>query len=151
MTDPLIAFFRARLDEVAKAAHAAAAANPGSAATYWSAEQVDYTPETGSRLPRKAWAIVPERVRGIVLAICPADIQPKVVTHIALHDPASVLLDVQADRKLIAKFDEAVAWYEANPAAPAGEVTGLYTAIKIRAQRFDRHEDWQAAWQDRES
>ncbi|MFG2001624.1 DUF6221 family protein [Spirillospora sp. NPDC048911] len=68
--------------------------------------------------------------------------------HIARHDPARVLADVQADRRLIAEYERAVEFYNRpeNQRHSAGEVTGLYTAIKIRAERFADHPDYRDEW-----
>jgi hypothetical protein len=96
----LVEFLKARLDEDERTALAAAAANPGVAARHWSAEEVDdKDPTTG--LWRKAWGIVPSRVRGIVLART-IDITPTVSAHIARHDPSRVLRDVEAKRAELA-------------------------------------------------
>src|ERR671914_158660 len=95
----LVAFLRARLDEDEQAARAAAAGNPGSVATHWSAEQVDYCSSSG--MLGKAWAVVPERVKGTAIAISPAEVRPRFVTHIARHDPARVLAEVEAKRRMI--------------------------------------------------
>lgn len=53
-----------------------------------------------------------------------------------------VLRDVQADRDLITAYREAKAYYDANTHVPAGEVTGLGAALKIRAARFAKHKDY---------
>ncbi|WP_433357671.1 DUF6221 family protein (plasmid) [Microtetraspora malaysiensis] len=66
--------------------------------------------------------------------------------HIARHDPARVLREIKADRDLIAAYREARAYYGANPHAPAGELHGLLTALKIRAARFDRQPGYQEEW-----
>ena len=95
----LVEFLRARLDEDEEAARAAAAANPGAAATHWVAEQVDHRSSTGLR--GKGWAVVPERVKGVVIAISPSEIRPLCVTHIARHDPARVLAEAEAKRRLL--------------------------------------------------
>jgi len=99
-TTTLVEFLKARLDEDEQTARTAAAANPGAVATRWSAEQVDYQGATGPR--GKAWAVVPERVKGVTIAISPTDIQPRFTTHIARHDPARVLAETEAKRRIIA-------------------------------------------------
>ena len=56
------------------------------------------------------------------------------------------LRDVEADRKLIEAYEEARTWYERNKSAPAGELEGLYTALRIRAERFADHPDYNPQW-----
>lgn len=60
--------------------------------------------------------------------------------------PAKVLRGVKADRRIIAKYEQAKVWYSERPWAPAGELYGLCTAIAIRAERFDRHPDYRNEW-----
>lgn len=96
----ILAFIRAQLDTDEELAHSAAGANPGAAARHWSAEQVDRQSPTNG-IWRKCWAIVPKRVKGIVLAEVPTDILPRVVKHIEAHDPARVLRQVQAHRAIL--------------------------------------------------
>lgn len=62
--------------------------------------------------------------------------------HILRHDPARVLADVKADRDLIAAYREAEAYYATRRQAPAGELHGLATALRIRAARFAAHPDY---------
>jgi hypothetical protein len=50
-----------------------------------------------------------------------------------------VLRDVASGRKLIAAFEEARAFYDAHTSAPAGELHGLLTALKIYAERYADH------------
>lgn len=137
----LIDFLLARLDEDEQRAREAASANPGSAATQWSAEKVDYQDWRGWR---KVWAVRPARVEGIDLAICKSDILPKVATHIARHDPARVLRDVEANRQIVdecAKYlggeDNELMWH----AARLARRTLLYLA-----QRHADHDCYQEEW-----
>ncbi|MFI7630249.1 DUF6221 family protein [Microbispora rosea] len=53
-----------------------------------------------------------------------------------------VLADVKADRDLIAAYREAEAHYAANLHAHPGELSGLRTALQIRAARFAAHPDY---------
>jgi hypothetical protein len=96
----LVAWLRGQIDEDERVAREAARANPGSAAEDWSAERVDYQDST-SGIWGKVWGIVPRRVKGIVLAVCPADILPRMATHIVRHDPAQVLREVETKRRII--------------------------------------------------
>jgi hypothetical protein len=56
-----------------------------------------------------------------------------VAIHIADHDPARVLREVAAGRELLRIYEEARDYYRRNVQAPAGELTGLLTAIKLLA------------------
>jgi len=58
----------------------------------------------------------------------------RVDDHIARHDPARVLRQVAAHRKLLDVYQEADEWYNAHKIAAAGEITGLFTAIKLLAE-----------------
>lgn len=56
--------------------------------------------------------------------------------HIVRHDPASVLRRTAADRALLAEYEQARAFYDANRSVPAGEVSGLRTALEILARGY---------------
>lgn len=132
----LLEFLRARLDEDERVARASAAANPGSVATHWSAEQVDYLSSTGLR--GKAWAVVPERVEGATIAISPTEIRPLVVTHIARHDPARVLRDVEAKRKMI---EQHVGYFGSGD----DEFWPVQT-LRLLVLPYADHPDYREAW-----
>jgi hypothetical protein len=51
----------------------------------------------------------------------------------ATIDPARVLREVAAGRELLRIYEEARDYYRRNVQAPAGELTGLLTAIKLLA------------------
>ena len=95
----LVKFLEARFADDERDARAAAAANPGAAATHWVAEQVDHRSSTGLR--GTAWAVVPERVKGVAIAISPSGVRPLLVTHIARHDPARVLAEIEAKQRIL--------------------------------------------------
>lgn len=105
MTGDLLAWLNAQLDEDERLARQAASANPGSAAEHWSAEKADLRSPVDCAW-RPTWAIVPKRVKGITLAVCPADITPRVVSHIARHDPARVLREVAAKRAIVDRYEQ---------------------------------------------
>jgi uncharacterized protein DUF6221 len=62
--------------------------------------------------------------------------EPEVGAFIALHDPADAIRRYEAGLKLLDEFEEAKAFYDApgNRSTPAGEVTGLWTAVKLLAE-----------------
>jgi hypothetical protein len=70
----------------------------------------------------------------------------RVDDHIARHDPARVLREVEADRRLLAEWQEA----EADPAVDdqwnAGLAAGLRLAVQIRTTRYGGHPDYRPGW-----
>ena len=72
--------------------------------------------------------------------------------HIARHDPARVLRDVEADRVLLALHDELWRLYrafeEAGEPGPIslGRAQALSRVLRIRAARFSDHPDYRAEW-----
>lgn len=71
---------------------------------------------------------------------------PHVGDHIARWDPARVLAEVEAKRSLLAAYDEARAYYSANRSAPAGEVHGLWTAVKFSALPYADQPGYRDEW-----
>lgn len=69
---------------------------------------------------------------------------------IARHDPARVLREVEAKRRLLKEYREAQAYYTANRSAPAGEVQGLWTAVQLLAAPFADHADFRTDWDTEE-
>ena len=61
-----------------------------------------------------------------------------VARHIARHDPARVLRDVEADRKLIAAYEDVTEFSD--------PWIGLDLAVRIRAERFSGHPDYREEW-----
>lgn len=59
--------------------------------------------------------------------------------------PSQVLREVAAKRKLIHEYQEARQYYTHHPMAPAGEITGLHTAIKLAASANANHPDYPEA------
>jgi hypothetical protein len=68
--------------------------------------------------------------------------------HIVRHDPARVLRAVRSARRLIAELDKAIEFYARpeNRGIPAGEVTGLYQAVKLRAEEYDDRPGYLEEW-----
>jgi hypothetical protein len=65
--------------------------------------------------------------------------------HIVRHDPAHVLRAVEAGRKLLDVYREAQGFYT-NTNAPAGEMTGLWTALRLLASHWADHKDYDPDW-----
>ena len=59
---------------------------------------------------------------------------------------SAVLREVEAKRAVVRAYLDAKAYYDAHPEADAGEVTGLYTAVRLLAQVWDDHPDYRSEW-----
>jgi len=66
--------------------------------------------------------------------------------HIARWDPARVLAEVEAKRRIIREYEAAAAYYDQHPDAPAGEAHGLYTTLKALALPYADHPDYHKDW-----
>lgn len=129
MSDDLIAFLNARLDEDEVAAKAA---SPGP--WHLNAEGDTVLADDGIEVA-EAFALSGNQQRATAV-------------HIARHDPARVFREVEADRALLRIYAEAMEFYSrpGNVSHPAGEVTGLLTAILGRAAVYSDHPDCKDAW-----
>jgi hypothetical protein len=58
--------------------------------------------------------------------------------HIARHDPARVLREIEAKRRIIADFED--------ESTPLGETRGLSGAIMHLTAVYDTHPDYQGKW-----
>lgn len=72
-------------------------------------------------------------------------------THIALNDPAYVLVDVAAKRRIVDEFGDAGEWLPPNPDDDEpeyayGHARALYDVIKLLAALHDGHPDFDPAW-----
>lgn len=125
MTDAALAWLRAQLDDDERVARAAI--EDGGLDWWCPTETVVET-----KIPAD----------GDILATA------SVAWHIATWDPARVLAEIAAKRSILDAYDEAKIWYDQHRSAPAGEVEGLWTAIKAIAQPYvDRPgfpEEWRA-------
>jgi len=122
--DELIEFVAARLDEEQYLAQDLARGHPGP----WSADTPSSVCDSGGKVvvqDEYHWSAIP---------------------HIARHDPARVLRDVAADRKLLAEWQQAEAdSAEDDDQWKAGFAAGLRDAVLHRAKRFSGHPDYEAA------
>jgi Family of unknown function (DUF6221) len=144
--DDLIAFLEARLDEDEAAAVAAAEADKRyGGRPHWSALG-NIVIDAGD----PDWAVAD-------LGPCLED--ASVAAHIVRHDPARVLREVEADRKLLAELEQARKFSDHMFSSPlpegvaSGEVLGermraatqvltLERVVVIRAERFSDHPDY---------
>jgi hypothetical protein len=131
--DELVAFLAARLDDEEEAARDMARSHPAP----WSADA----------------AFVYDAGGGLVLR---DEYHWEAIRYAARHDPARVLADVAADRKLLAMY-EAQAGYDLPEGVHDGRDPGererdeavkdaLEEVVKIRAGRFDSHPDYKPEW-----
>jgi len=68
--------------------------------------------------------------------------------HALRHNPARVLRDIEADRKLLAIYAE-VAGMDCDDPEPEyayGRTVGLGEAVRLRAARFNGHPDYRQEW-----
>jgi Family of unknown function (DUF6221) len=78
-----------------------------------------------------------------------ARLQEKAARATDPADWAFVLREIDADRRLLRQYEEAVAYYRRHRDAPAGELSGLEYAIRcrvaVRADHPDYREEWEPA------
>ncbi|MFI1580031.1 DUF6221 family protein [Embleya sp. NPDC020630] len=133
MTDDLVAFLRARLDEAAHDANAAAS----EIGPDWY-----YDAESGS--------VASRREHDMVATGAQDQLGPERGAHIARHDPARVLRDVAARRRIVENYTK-VCGYGRGGYTPRDEAYvlaegALATTIKILATVYADHPDYQEAW-----
>jgi len=154
VTPALAAFVNARLDEDEAAAKAV---------------EDNSAPWDGQWQPRERHAL--ETFNGWVLAVSvPAgsDFRPGVVEHIARHDPARVLREIEGKRKRLALYlDAEKALAAALSAAPSqddpatshtrvrerisanrasGRFTALEMSVRLDAMAWSGHPDYKQEW-----
>lgn len=130
--DALVAFVRARLDEDEATARAVGVPDIWRADSSWAAELLNPLPSQRHEHP------------GYVPMITQADLD-----HIARHDPARVLREVEAKRELLAWYLRALE-FEQRPGSPfqvpfaTREV--LEKVLRILANAWDSHPDFREEW-----
>jgi hypothetical protein len=137
MTDALVQFLRARLDEDERGAHAAMWADEESG--NWHAYD---------RGPRKnplgiRWVVIDAASEGVV------DVQPQaaedqgVAQYIARHDPARVLAEVDAKRAIVDWVEECRAffWQTDSTLTPSA-----YRVLAPLAAVYADHPDYREEW-----
>jgi len=120
--DKLINFITARLDEDERTTIAARDGHPGPCLNYPDQEPEWYT----------EWD-------SCCLHIATAKAS-------RYRDTAFGLRAVQAGRWLIDQWREASRFYDAHMTAPAGEMSGLWTALRLLAWSWSDHADYDASW-----
>ncbi|MGY5127323.1 DUF6221 family protein [Streptomyces nigrescens] len=122
MTEALVAFLRARLDEEEVAAHTAPAGP-------WHADGDS------------------------VYASHPADLVVEYAyndgaEHIARHDPARVLAEIEAKRAIVDQYAEVQEMdrEDAEPEFAYGRAVGLGEAVRLLALPYQEHPDYRPEW-----
>ena len=132
MTDDLVAFLRARLDDDEQVARAA---TPGP--WMWIAGRVYQEAELGR-------VVVPtdDLDRGLV--------EPEDLKHIARHDPARVLREVDAKRQILNAYEWALAHPhkddETGYWVRKGETSTLAEDVRLLASVYADHPDFRDEW-----
>lgn len=128
--DDLIAFLRARYDEREQAANAATWHED---AGTWRAE---LSPYGYGKSPGPRWYVIDSMDDGVVSNVDPqASEDEGVAQHIALNDPAFVVADVAAKRRIIGWAD--------SPALPDIE---RYYVLHALAMPYADHPDYREEW-----
>lgn len=71
---------------------------------------------------------------------------PLEAEYIERQHPKLALASINADRALLAAYEDAAAYYRATPGVPAGELHGLLTAIKHRAAAYAGDAGYREEW-----
>jgi len=140
----LVAFLRARLDEIEAAAKAATSAPWSCQVFHGGTDHAEWvvTGSTGSQ------AVITGQVGVGWMAGMPHDGE-----HIALHDPARVLREVRAKRRILFLLEAAQKKADAMPgdgslehAVTKTTVTFLLTVAQTMATAYDDHPGYDRAW-----
>ncbi|APE21429.1 MULTISPECIES: DUF6221 family protein [Streptomyces] len=135
--EDLIAFLRARLDEDEELA--LQAQQLGGAPSWDSAADVLLLPGLKTR-------------RRLAEQGVPDALQDAVEAHAARHDPARVLADVDAKRRIVTAYEEAATEFQdIGPGMVSydrmvGSVSSLRTAIECLSLAYADHPDYQDMW-----
>jgi hypothetical protein len=134
MSVELIEFLRARFDEDAQVASAATWC-PG--ASRWSAHHRE---EYDGR-----WVIVDSLDDRVIEVDTEASDDACVAAHIARHDPARVLRDLEAKRRIVAEYERYAAERRRAMGGwdPQSEVSPILAAL---AAVYAEHEDYRENW-----
>lgn len=129
LSDDIVKFLSARLDEVERIARVAADARGAE----WSGSAVRGGGSYRARVAGSAHVVAD------IPAHAGSD-DPAVATFIAWHDPARALAEVEAKRKIVREYEDARAEWE-----KWGNGEGTPTARQRRAEALGRLNAWSAA------
>lgn len=153
-------FLRARLDE--RDARARAAIDPARPGTHW--QWVRSTDDVMVAQP--AWQDMPVSLRTVEEYLTTSGVgdlpafvlngvevdDPRALPHIAINDPAYVLADVDAKRRLIAEYEAAEARVHDDDQRPEGQEwnlgrrQALWQALRLLALPDASHPDYRSEW-----
>jgi len=75
---------------------------------------------------------------------------PALAAHIARHDPARVLREVEAKRRIVDAYAEVVEFYQPDPAewheVADGHAAALHDAVRALAAVYADHPDYRPEW-----
>lgn len=66
--------------------------------------------------------------------------------HIVGNQPRDTIARCDAELALLDQYEQARTWYEQHHGAPAGEVQGLWTAVRLVAQGYQHHDGYREMW-----
>lgn len=135
-TDGLTVFWAARLDEAEAAANVAAVDPVGAMEDHFKVAALEHEQDWRHHPERKTDY---DRGQADALHWASAVVRERMLP-LSLHDPASVLADVAADRALLALLGQAVREDDYDVSRVLREVAS------IRAARFSGHPDWREEW-----
>lgn len=142
--EDLVRWLGAQLDTDAEKARAACEyASPewhldedGETVLWWPPE-----PHIAEKEREKGLPVVSDRWRGETVGT-------RIAPHIAAHDPARVLREIDARRKLVERYERALENRRAHPddLASAGALLALHGAVKLLALPYADRDGYQESW-----
>jgi hypothetical protein len=140
MTDDLVQWLRAQLDDDERIARRAAEYDDGAA------HDVDGPAGTWTCLDESEW-FGPSHRGGVIAPRIGAVNAPELGNHIVRHDPARVLREIDAKRQVISRF---VHWAATMNSVPdqrdIGVVEGLEMALRMLAAVYADRPGYKVSW-----
>lgn len=155
--DDLVAFLRARLDEDERIARATLWDDDGSlGSNHWHA--FDRGPHDGWTQAR--WVVIDGADEGVVISRPQAADDEAVIRHIARHDPARVLREIEAKRQLVKLhgratlragggaqyFDTTIVCRTCEPSYQFPEMSWPCSTLRLLALPYADHPDYRESW-----
>ncbi len=137
-TPDLVAFLRARLDEDEQIAHAASDLG---ASWYVDGRTGEVAAVQPDPKPGDSAVWVTCDSEGLSAAV-----EEEQAVHIARHDPARVLREVEAKRRIIAEYEAAAADADPEDDADRALLSSLRGVLKALALPYAEHPEYRAEW-----
>ncbi|MBX9392248.1 hypothetical protein K4749_01205 [Streptomyces sp. TRM72054] len=140
--DDLVVWLGEQLDEDERIARAASWTDEANA---WHAEPSPF----GARDRGQRWYVEDAMDDGVVTHVDPqASDDEGVARHIAEHDPARVLREIDAKRQLVERYESAMENRRAHPddLASAGALLALHGAVKLLALPYSDRSGYREEW-----